>query len=226
MARNPVTLRDTSSARDMAYKRIRNMIRTGVISCGQRIDQRRLAQELQTTTAPLREALSCLESEGLVQRLPGVGIFCKPYTVDEIENLIQIRGVLEGLAAARASGNLTAESKEKLYEYASKITDGSESENDESVIEDHLRFHRFVAELSGSDQLCLLLERNRIIEEVISNISPRYWNQTRHDHIIIADAIASGDPDEAERIVRQHTIPAYADKLSKLREKYGDDPVM
>ena len=68
-----------------------------------RLDQRQLAKRLKTTTAPLREAFSALESEGMLVRQPGLGVFCRIYTVLEIEEMVEIRGVLEALAALEKS---------------------------------------------------------------------------------------------------------------------------
>ena len=85
-----------------ATQRIRNMIIGGEIPSGQRVDQRKIAKHLNITTSPVREAFRVLESEGLLSRIPGVGVFCKTYTVDEIEQLLSIREVMEGLSARYA----------------------------------------------------------------------------------------------------------------------------
>jgi DNA-binding GntR family transcriptional regulator len=202
------------------------MIRQGTLACGQRLDQRELAQQLNLTTAPLREALSSLESEGLVQRIPGVGIFCRAYTVDEIEELIEIRGMLEALAARRAATRLTPAMKNTLYELAQTLSNPEKYETKEQYVQIHVRFHILITEISDSEYLKNFLERNQLIEQVLSNISANMWPVEAHDHIALMDAIASGDEVCAEKAMRDHITPTYTERLQRLREEYQDQPIM
>jgi DNA-binding GntR family transcriptional regulator len=213
-------------ASERAKLQIIEMIKSGQIPSGQKIDQRTLAKKLNLTTAPLREALSALENAGLLQKVPGMGIFCKTYTVDEIEELIEIRGVLEGLAAKRASGKISEKQKEQLLSLAQKLSDSSNYSDKQDFLKDHIDFHRFIAEISNSPNLFQLLDNNHIIQQVLSNISASIWPIEPHDHLKIAEAICSGDPDMAENAIRKHIAPTYKQRLDKLREKYGVNPVV
>ncbi len=222
----PLNVMELLPAPERAKAQIIELIRTGEIPCGQRIDQRILAKRLNLTTAPLREALSSLENAGLLQRIPGLGIFCKAYTVDEIEELIEIRGALEAVAAARAAFRISVKEKGKLMEMARKLSDAGTFENAKEFLEEHIAFHRFIAEISHSDNLLRLLDNNHIIQQVLSNISATIWPVEPHDHLKIAEAICSGEPETAEQVVRQHIAPTFQERLRALRLKYGDKPVI
>ena len=202
------------------------MIRTGQIASGNKIDQREIAKKLNLTTAPVREAFGSLESEGLLQKVPGVGIFCKAYTVDEIEEVIEIRGVLEGLAARRAAERITEPQKDQLLEIASKLSQSQHFESDQLYLEEHIRFHSIIAEISQSQNLIKLLNRNHIIQQVLCNISASIWPIVPHDHQKIAEAICSENPDWAEEQVKKHIAPTYKQRLQQLRDKYGENPIL
>lgn len=214
------------SASERAKVLIIDMIRSGQIPSGQKIDQRVLAKKLNLTTAPLREALSALENAGLLQKVPGIGIFCKTYTVDEIEELIEIRGVLEGLAARRAAVKITEKQKEQLLALAQKLSDSSNYYDKQDFLKDHIYFHRLIAEVSQSPNLIHLLNNNHIIQQVLSNIGANIWPIEPHDHIRIAEAVCSGDPEFAEDTLKKHIAPTYKQRLDKLRKKYGSNPVV
>lgn len=213
-------------ASERAKIQILKMIRSGQIPSGQRIDQRMIAKMLNVTTAPLREALSALENAGLLQKVPGLGIFCKTYTVDEIEELIEIRGVLEGLAARRAAIRITHDQKEQLLEWGRKLSHPSNYKEKQAFLNDHVGFHRFIAQISDSPNLLHLLDNNHIIQQVLSNISAHIWPIEPHNHIEIVQAICTGDPEIAEREVKKHIAPTYKERLDKLREKYGKGPIL
>lgn len=205
---------------------ILELIKSGEIAAGHRIDQRAIAKKLELTTAPIREALSSLETEGLLQRIPGVGIFCKAYTVSEIEEIIEIRDALEGLAARRSATRVSDNQKNKLLEMAEKLSKPNQYEDKKQYLQAHIAFHTYIAKLSNSEQLILLLERNFIIQQVLSNISANIWPIEPHDHMKIAKAICSGNPTQAEQGIREHISPTFQSRLHELRLKYGSGPII
>jgi GntR family transcriptional regulator of vanillate catabolism len=85
--------------RQRAKSGLLEMIRNREILPGQRLDQPWLAKQLSPTTAPLREALSALEAEHVLVRESGLGVCCRSCTVEVIEEMIEIRGVLEGFGS-------------------------------------------------------------------------------------------------------------------------------
>lgn len=221
-----ISITNLLPAPERARLAIIEMIKAGQIASGNKIDQREIAKRLNLTTAPVREALSSLQSEGLLQKIPGVGIFCKAYTVDEIEEIIEIRGVLEGLAARRAAERITQEQKVKLKSIAKILSKPQHVAHEQMYLQEHIQFHSFITEISKSQNLINLLNRNHIIQQVLCNISASIWPIEPHDHVTIAEAICSEDPDFAEEQVKKHIAPTYKQRLQDLREKYGDNPVL
>ncbi len=211
---------------DRVKNGVMDLIRDRQILPGQRLDQRRLAKLLSSSTAPLREALSSLEAEHVLVRERGLGVFCRSYTVTEVEEMIEIRGVLEGLAARLAVGHYTTEAGAELTRLACELEKPIPPKGEERFVEVHLSFHKRIIALSQSSMLKLLADRHYFVETVLRNIAPLLWTQEPHDHQRIVKAIASGDPERAEHVMRQHIGPTYTERLAKLRIQYGNGHIL
>lgn len=223
--KKPENLMTLESAPERAREAIREMINKGDIEPGQRIDQRMLAKKLELTTVPIREALCWLEAEGLVKRIPGCGVFCKAYTVDDIQELLEVRGVLEALAAGLAAVNSSSRQKETLAALVGKMNEVSGSRQEE-FLKMHVEFHRLIVEMSGNESLMNIWQMTHITEQVLVRLASHLWPADPHDHKPLAEVILSGDRAEAERVMREHIMPTYEERLRLLREEYGDNPIL
>ena len=221
------TISAAISATAKATRQMRHMILTGKIASGQKIDQRKIAKTLNLTTSPVREAFCRLESEGLIDRVPGVGVFCKAYTVDEIEDLMKIREYLEGLAARYAAERINREEKEKLWRQAEWLAEHESRNKKVTVAESfnvhHINFHLQIVRATKSKQLIQRLEREFFVAEIINNIVDFIFtdSQTHPNHLDVTKAICSGDAELAERVMRSHTKPTDISPLIQLRERHG-----
>jgi DNA-binding GntR family transcriptional regulator len=207
-------------------QRLVDLILTGAIAAGQRLDQRQLARRLRTTTVPLREAMSALENEGLLVREPGRGVFCRVYTVPELEDMIEIRGVLEGLAARRAATRATPEDLAELHALATKLGEPIGKDGDAEFVATHVALHNRIVEIARSPRLRALLEHQHLIDGVLANIAPTLWASRPQNHVGLVDAIASRDPERAERTMHEHITPMYAQRFSDLRKRFGEGPIL
>lgn len=202
------------------------MILNGEIAAGTRLDQRQLAKRLQTTTAPLREAFSALESEGLLVRQQGMGVFCRVYTVLEVEELVEIRGVLEALAARRATRHITAPDIEELRAIATRLAQPIGADGAEAFVKIHVGFHKRIVQISRSPRLQETLEFHHFIDDVLANIAPNLWGIEPHDHLGLVEALASRNPEWAEQAMRNHIAPTYQKRFAALRTRFGEGPIL
>ncbi|MGA2519593.1 MAG: GntR family transcriptional regulator, partial [Acidimicrobiales bacterium] len=97
-----------------AYQQIRQGIVEGVYRPGERIVETRLADDLQLSRTPIREAIRMLQSEGLVHSLPNRGATVRALTAEDIGDLYEVRGRLEALAGELAASRATTEQIERL----------------------------------------------------------------------------------------------------------------
>lgn len=203
-----------------------DLIRNGEIAAGERLDQRQLSRRLRTTTAPLREALSALENQGLLIRKKGMGVFCRIHTVAEVEEMVEIRGVLEALAARRAISHLNDEMIAELRAAAKKLGEPIKPGGERGFVEQHIAFHKRIIEISRSPRLQSMLEFHHFIDDVLANIAPLLWKVEAHDHLGLVEALASGDPDRAERAMRDHIAPTYKERFAGLRARFGEGQIL
>lgn len=95
-------------SREVAYNAIKHAILAGHISPHERLVEERLAEALQISRTPVREALAILEHEGLLESIPYKGLAVKPVTIDEFLNMYEALGVIEASLARSAAANATA----------------------------------------------------------------------------------------------------------------------
>ena len=95
------------SLRRRAYDRIRDMLSHGQFPPGSRVSTLDLSKQLGISRTPVREALSQLSSQGLIQEVPGFGMYVQIPERQELEELYGMREILETYAAARAAESIT-----------------------------------------------------------------------------------------------------------------------
>lgn len=174
-----------------------------------KLDERRLAEELGVSRTPIREALSRLEQEGLVQNIPRRGAFVVRKTKKEILEMICVWGALESLAARLATVHASDEEIAGLRNMFATFKDsrGASAHIDE-YSEKNIMFHQAIIRLSKCDLLVdiaeglfvhinsirsrTIRERHRVTDSII-------------DHMHIIEALEKRDGDLSERYVREHT---------------------
>jgi DNA-binding GntR family transcriptional regulator len=107
---------DQYSLRGKIYSTLRENILSGKYFAGESLIEKRLAEELNVSRTPIREAIRQLELEGLVESIPNKGATVKGISKKDMEDIYRIRMVLEGLAARWAIEQITDEEIKKLTE--------------------------------------------------------------------------------------------------------------
>ena len=207
--------------RSKAYEVLKDAIIRGSLRPGQRLIESQLAELLNISRTPLREAMLRLESEGFVQRLSSGGAQVKPLSAEEIRDLYAIRAVLEGLAVREAAERITDAQLERLAVLTREleaIEDGADLEYIANLGE---MFHLVILEASGSRQLA---EHLRLLRDQIQRY--RYLTiqvagrgrAAAGEHTALLAVLRQRDPAQAEQAMRQHVHQAWQSMMSRLRE--------
>lgn len=138
---------------------LREAIVSGAISSGEQIVEGKLAQQLGVGQGLIREALIELEHQGFVQRIPFAGTQVTELTVQDAQQIYDIRIELEPLAFFLAGSNARAQDISELKEMAEKAAIASKAGDLDSFFENHLAFRKKVWTLSGNRYLQQVLER-------------------------------------------------------------------
>lgn len=196
-------------------------ITAGKLVPGERIIQEQIAQALGVSRQPVQQALALLRNQGVLQDAPGRGLIVTPLDPDHVQQMYDIRAVIEGLASRRVAETnaaLAAKQGPALLEAGRKaVASGSVAK----MIAADMRFHEFLYTLSGNPLIAPALATHltytqRVMGEVlIRDEKPRdIWDQ----HARILDAIAKGDGERAESLARSHIKQAAGFMVGRLRE--------
>lgn len=99
-------LEDRSSLTEVAYEQLIDILIRGELRPGDVITERKIAERLNASRTPIREALRRLEAEGLVYKQPNRGVTVSPFSAEVFIQILNVRQLLEGEAARLAAGNI------------------------------------------------------------------------------------------------------------------------
>jgi DNA-binding GntR family transcriptional regulator len=197
----------TQSPVEQAYLHILQSILSGELTPGMRVPAEAIAETLGVSRMPVRDALRRLEGDGAVMIFTNRGASVAEFSRDELIQLIEMRAVLEGLAARLALPNVGPQEIEELQRLKQRM---ERTSNDlVKWMAYHDDFHNYLTALSHRALLMRQVERMRI---TLRPYYRRYYDKTREleilglEHRKIIDAIRKADPDKVESIVRAHAL--------------------
>ena len=196
----------TTSLADQVFEKLENDIIQGVYPRGEILTELKLVDQLGVSRTPIREALRRLEQERLIEDT-GKGSRVVGITEEDLEDIMNIRQRIEGLAAYYAAKNMTPEGLAELTHIVDLQDFYYEKGDAEQLRQVDEQFH---------DLICYLSKRTVIMDTLIPlhrktrryrRISMEDWSRTvntRKEHKAIFDAMASGDADLAESLMAKH----------------------
>ncbi len=190
------------------YRELKAMIVDRKLKPGEKILQEKISREFGVSRTPLMCALKKLEQEKLVQAVPRRGFYVRRFTKEEVLQAFELREILEGLAARRAAAVITSAQAERLRGFFKDADVSDSALGIKHYAEEDRRFHQFLIELGGFDLLSDILENYNIITvsyriDVMEGLV-RHPRETLPEHRSLIEAIATGKPDLAEKLARQH----------------------
>ncbi len=198
---------DKYSLRGKVYDRIREDILNGVYKEHEELKEATLGEKMGVSRTPVREALRQLELEGLVEIIPNKGARVTGITKKDIEDIYQIRYLLEGLSARWATEHVTEEQLEKMEEILYLTDFHAKKGNFSQVYELDSLFHELMYEASGSKILNHILSDFHMYVTRIRRTSLASGNRSKNsteEHRAILDAIKDRDGDRAEECAHVH----------------------
>ncbi|MCA1769137.1 MAG: GntR family transcriptional regulator [Halomonas sp.] len=214
------------TAADRVYQIIKTRILNGQYPAGSYVREATIGQELELSRTPIREALRRLVSDGWVEAIPHHGARVVAWTQRDVEEVFELRVLLEPQVVRRAAPRINAECLTALDDLAEQMEALCESGDDASVDEIAQLNNRFHAELvaaADSPRLQRLLET--IVQIPVSRRSfHRYTRSELHcsmqHHRELIRALSLGDGEWAASVMRAHILAARA---AQLRPAAGDE---
>jgi DNA-binding GntR family transcriptional regulator len=187
-------------ARHKVRDAIERMILEGRIRPGEKIVQLQLSRMFDVSLGMIREALFELQRSGLVEAIDNLGIYVRKLDADMIREFYTARELFEGIAARECCGRLTKEQAAELRDLAEQIYKSGTGGQEQEKAAITRTFHSRIVEISGNRLLISLGHQYRVFGKVVGAACDP--GESRNRHLAIVDAIERGNPDEAERVVR------------------------
>ncbi|QZY30450.1 GntR family transcriptional regulator [Nocardioides coralli] len=207
---------------DSVHDTLRQAIIGGQLAPGSRLSVPVLAQQLEVSRSPVREAVQRLVQEGLATEEPRRGAGVAVLDPDELVPLYEIREVLEGLAARLAAQHATDEELDRLasaHRAHAEALERGEASHHAGL---DMAFHAQLREASHNPELHGYLERvqGRIAIAILGG-NPVVWSQQAIvEHQAILDAVLARDAAAAEDAARSHVQRVRHD-ISALQARQG-----
>lgn len=200
-------LKPPSRLADLAYQSLKETILNMDYNAEERLDERKLAESLNISRTPLRDAINRLVSEGFLRVEPRKGIFINRKSRKEIIEILYVRAALEGAAAKMAAAKVTDEDIARMKEMFA----GFNHENILAKVEEFARanvsFHEYILQLSGNRKLqefaANIYDHMRMVRLATIKMDNRAYNALREHHEIIA-ALEKRDGELARSLMQRH----------------------
>ncbi|WP_175821668.1 GntR family transcriptional regulator [Burkholderia sp. BCC0419] len=205
---------------ELAYQALRRMILGKALRSGGPVVEGRLAEELNISRTPMREALLRLEGEGLLVRSGARSYSVRLVSAQEYFQAMKVRELLECEAVALAIGKID---KKQIHQLVKKIKSLSSGQQEQAHWEVDDQVHTLMARASGNDVLARTIELVRTNSRLFELVTPfNRIEDDRAEHLAILEAYLADDASAARTAVRAHLQNLRRYVLERLAEgTYG-----
>lgn len=214
----------SSTKSDLAYKTMKKLIVTKKWLPGQKFSVLEISKKLNISRSPVSEAVKLLASEGYVKIIPHKGFEISSYSTKELEETLEIKMALEGLAAYKAAENKSRNEKEILSEILALQKDSLDNNDVESARKYDQELHFHIFKLSESPKLekmvTTLWNHGNYYSDLFTN--EEELSEIYQEHKELVEAIIDSKPEEARKISEKHNKRYINNMLSKIEELHGN----
>jgi DNA-binding GntR family transcriptional regulator len=218
----------SSSFSAPAYARLREQIRSDVVSGIWKLGQHMTLAELSTyygvSANPVREALHQLQGEGVVEMRQNRGAVVRQVDAVFVKNVYDVRGAIEGMLAAEAARRATQDDILRITSFVEAYEQAVATGEIGQIVQANRALHQTINRV-GDNPLALEIfdGRSSLIDALRRSLGsrPGRLDEIVVEHRDILAAIASGDADRAFKTAQNHTTRARDHMLDNIREAAG-----
>jgi DNA-binding GntR family transcriptional regulator len=196
-----------ANARVAVYEFVKDKIIKGLYGPGEKLNESEIANSVNVSRTPAREALRALEREGFVTTVTNKGVFVKKYSPAELDVLHRMLMPLEKLAVEMAASKLTAADIRELENINKRLKLLASEKNYGDYLALNIEFHLFFPKMTGSSELLDTLSqlKNRAFRfQYTQIIVDDQFEQYVDDHQEIIDALRGKGKEKAEILMERH----------------------
>ena len=192
---------------------IEQLILSGELAAGERINESELALRFGTSRGPVREALRSLEECRLVRSEKNRGVFVREISVEEADEIYDVREALDALIGRRVAQRATAEQLAALKALVTEMEQATIGEDVKRYHQLNLRFHDLLVEFAGNARLTetyRLLTKELLLFRLRGLKDGGGFAVSIAEHKAIVKAIGARDAERAARLLRRHASDSRA----------------
>ena len=205
--RPPITPIQRKSLAQLVQGELEGQILTGALAAGERLNEVALAQRLQVSRGPIREALRSLEEAGLVSFEKNRGAAVRVVSPEAAIEIYEIRAVMEALACRRAASRAASADVQALGSLVDQMEPAASAGDVGRFNRLNIAFHERLVELSASRELAVAYRRlvgNLTLFRLRTLAVEGSLAESNAEHRRIVEALAARDASAAERIIHEH----------------------
>ncbi len=195
--------------KNWAYERIKRKVLNLEINAGDQLRIETLAEEMGISRTPIREALLKLESEGMVRAASRVGFFVQSITRRDLEELFELREILESYAAEKAAAQVDNQNIEHLKELQERAAKAIELGKRFEFMDMEVEIHGLILRKARNERLAKMIDSIGDLiqrERILSLKSDANIRESHKEHGQIIEALAEKDAALAGKAMRSHIL--------------------
>lgn len=189
------------------YQIIKKEICDGNFPPGKWLQEKELAEQLSVSRSPVREALKQLVDEGLAIEYPNKGVFVKEFTAKDIEEIYEVRIMLESFAIKNSVKTMTGKNISELTAILERLVSHYEDNDLAGYIQADTQLHEYIINLGGNSLVVDIYSRIYSQTQqfrIYSLTTQRRFDDSLKEHKSIVENLIDGNSEEADRINRTH----------------------
>ncbi|APV51882.1 phosphonate utilization associated transcriptional regulator [Betaproteobacteria bacterium GR16-43] len=223
-ASSAIELLRSHSLTTLVRRELERRILVGELAPGDKLNEADLASELKVSRGPVREAFRALDQAGLVRTEKNRGVFVRQVSVEEADEIYEVRAGLDEMIGRLAAERATAEEVGELREMVKRMQQVARGKDVAAYYPLNVRFHDRLADVSGNRTLAatyrrLVNELHLHRRETLARGPDSFPISTR-EHAAIVEAISRGDAELAGQLLREHAMES-RDRLHATIAKKG-----
>lgn len=198
------------------YGRLKEKLISLEFKPGSALMETEIAEGLKVSRTPVRDALTRLERDGLVEIIYRKGAFVKHHSVKDIVEIFQVRKSLEAYAANLAASNVDLSALDKFEKFYDNALNMEEDQKLQKVYDEGVDFHKFVIKAANNHRIEKVLAELNVQLEISRIFFLSQNDKSIHgraiqgikEHLLVIKALRNRDGDMAEKRMREHIINA------------------
>ncbi len=201
------------------YRVLKESIIKGFLEPGTKLLENKIAEKMQVSRTPVREAMQKLVAEGLVTTNPNKTMIVSKVSLVDMKEVLLVRGALEGLAASIAAKRISSQEIDKLEKIVMQMSLYVTKMNLSSYCEIDDKFHNLILNICGNKWIIKVRENlgNFIYRYRVMSLSiPERLKYSLEEHRAIMESLKKRNSDEVNKLSQIHMENTIINILKKV----------